>query len=204
MDSYILDLGLNNLASVSNALSRIGRQPIQISSGAQLEDLSQGIVVLPGTGNFGAACQSLDSRGFRQPLLQMVGNSNFTLLGICLGMQLLLDESHEAEGRGLGIIGGDVATWSNSSLKTHIGWSQVTPVGGHKVSPDLPEDFYFVHSFHCRPKEEQSIWLRSQFHQENFVSGVRFENVFGVQFHPEKSSGAGQRLLEWIVRNRNA
>ena len=204
MQVFIVDLGLNNLASVTNAFARLGTLPNVITTGVELEHVSKGLVVLPGNGNFGAACQKLDILELREALVNLRGSNNVTVLGICLGMQLLFESSEEAVGEGLGLIEGNVTGWTHTEKRTHIGWSSVMS-SVDDFSPDtLPEDFYFVHSFQCKPRFAAHKWLESTFDKELFVSGVRSENILGVQFHPEKSSDAGHNLIKWIVGTLNA
>ena len=199
----LLDLGLNNIGSVRNAFGDIGLAA-EIES---LETLKYGglkcnLLVIPGTGNFGAAMGKLIETGL-DTMLRNYATSGGSILGICLGMQLLFESSEEAPGiPGLSILEGQVVRLPpNLGARVHIGWSDTLvdeEVAEDVGSPSL--DFYFVHSFHCQPRATNLVTYTTEFGGSSIAAGVRHQNVVGLQFHPEKSSLAGRYVLEAETR----
>lgn len=190
----IVDYGMGNLRSVEKALERVGARP-QIGSGADLIEAADG-VVLPGVGAFPKAMSRIDQLGIAETLRQVAG-AGTPLLGICLGMQLLFESSSEGTGaRGLGLLPGDVARIEADGLKLPvIGWSPLRIVAASALTEGIDdgEPFYFVHSYAVRPRPEH---LLGEIDYGGPVPAlVGAGNVWGAQFHPEKSSGAGLRML---------
>ncbi len=190
----ILDYGMGNLRSVEKALLHVDADA-EISSDLERARSADGLI-LPGVGAFPKAMQRLRELGLDALLAERLA-AGVPVLGICLGLQLLFESSTELGGAdGLGLLSGKVEGLDAAGLKVpHIGWSPV-----HWEHPsalcDGIEDgtpFYFVHSFAPRPEPEQV--LGSAVHGEHFACAVQDGNLFGVQFHPEKSSAAGLRLL---------
>lgn len=191
----IVDYGMGNLRSVAKAFEHIGAR---ITVSADHGTLAAAdALVLPGVGAFPEAIRRIDERGLAEPIRERVA-AGAPLLGICLGMQLLFESSTENGGAdGLGLLGGHVDALRAGDLKEpHIGW---TPVGRHRDSaltaalPAAGEPFYFVHSFVVRPRPEHL--LATSRYGEEFAAIVGDGRVFGAQFHPEKSSAAGLRML---------
>lgn len=202
MDVLIVDYGLGNLWSVKSAFEFIGTA-VNITSDPRAVARAE-CLVLPGVGAFGVGMQNLHERGLVDALNEAVLDRRTPLLGICLGMQLLADASEEAPGvRGLGWIAGKVLKFRGKNLRLpHMGFSSAFPAQGD--SPILPADreatdFYFVHSYCFAPDEEAHVLARTDY-GASFVSGVRKDNIFGVQFHPEKSQSNGLRLISDFVR----
>jgi glutamine amidotransferase len=199
----ILDYGVGNLKSVHKALERIGAEAVVTSEPAALE-AARG-VVLPGVGAFGDAMKNLDRRGLVAPLLNQVQRGK-PLLGICLGMQLLFDESEEM-GRhpGLGLLPGNVVRFPDDTLSVpHVGWNQLRRASTASASPILdgiPDGAYayFVHSYYVVPKEPEDVAAATDYGPE-FASVVRRGSIWGAQFHPEKSQEVGLALLDNYVR----
>jgi glutamine amidotransferase len=191
----ILDYGMGNLRSVEKALERVGSEAV-ITSEHDDARAADGLI-LPGVGAFAAAMR----RVRELHLDALVGErleGGVPVLGICLGMQLLFSSSAENEGaEGLGLLSGDVEPLDAPGLKVpHIGW---TPVRWERGSPlieglDPEVPFYFVHSFTPRPRDQEDV-LGTAEHGERFACAVERAPLYGVQFHPEKSSAAGLRLL---------
>lgn len=196
----VVDYGMGNRRSVEKALEHVGAQA-RITSGHEEIAAADGIVV-PGVGAFPRAMRNLRDLGL-DTLLGERASAGTPLLGVCLGMQLLFDASTEHEGAaGLGLLPGEVSALRAPGRKLpHIGWNLVTFARPARISAGLPEAtaFYHVHSFACRPRREQDVAGTSEY-GETFASVVERENVFGVQFHPEKSSGHGLALLTNFVR----
>ena len=187
---------------MSNSLQNLGFdiKKIGLSNLGLLEDCD--LIVLPGTGNFGAATSimrrwEIDSR------IRDYTKLGGPVLGLCLGMQLLFDSSEESPGsKGLGLIGGSVNTLpTNSVSRVHIGWSEtvVDPYVAKSTGYDLLE-VYYVHSYHCRPIDSSVVTYVSNFAGSEVVAGVRQDNLVGLQFHPEKSSKAGSIILRHELR----
>ena len=191
----ILDYGMGNLRSVEKALERVGASAEITADHARAREADG--VVLPGVGAFPKAMERIREAGLDE-LIGERAEAGVPVLGICLGMQLIFTSSTEMEGaEGLGLVEGEVSELRADGLKVpHIGWSPVTWTRDSRLSDGLAdaEPFYFVHSFVPRPASDSDA-LGTAEHGERFVCAVERGNVFGVQFHPEKSSGAGLRLL---------
>jgi len=190
----ILDYGLGNITSVERAFQKINAQVLRTSKAEDIE--SAEALVLPGVGAFGRAMENLSQREMLTPLKGYLG-SNRPYLGICLGMQVLLSQSREhGYFKGLGIIEGSVEKLPEGVKVPHMGWNQVEPTGkGKDMFSDIPENtyFYFNHSYHVVPEEDTAASLTG--YGEQFVSAVTKGKIWGVQFHPEKSSCSGLKLL---------
>jgi glutamine amidotransferase len=199
----ILDYGVGNLKSVHKALERIGAEAAVSSDPASL-DAARGLV-LPGVGAFGDAMLNLTRRGLAAPLLDQVHRGK-PLLGICLGMQLLFDESEEmGRHRGLGLLPGNVVRFPDVTLTVpHVGWNQLRLASSPSASPivdGIPDGAYayFVHSYFVVPKAPGDVVATTEYGLE-FASVVRRGSIWGAQFHPEKSQEVGLALLENYVR----
>ena len=192
----ICDYGMGNLRSVEKAFARVGSQPERITDPEAIRD-ADGIVV-PGVGAFPEAMSRIRSQGFDAPIAERSA-AGVPVLGICLGMQLIFDSSTELDGgEGLGLLRGVVSDLDAKGRKVpHMGWA---PVRWARESPlteglGAEEPFYFVHSLAARPAADAEV-LGTAEYGERFAAVVERDNVFGVQFHPEKSSAAGLRLLQ--------
>lgn len=199
---HLVDLGIGNLGSVINMLSRAGAQVLRASEPSALAGASK--IILPGVGSFDAMVQKLDAAGFRQPLHAHV-QSGKHLLGICLGMQLLADGSDEGQLKGLGLVPGRVRRFhfegDLAKLKVpHMGWNRVAPGHNHPLGRGLQDGarFYFVHSYYFDCDAEDDVLFRTSYGHD-FASGVQRGNVMGVQFHPEKSHRFGLQLIQNFV-----
>ncbi len=188
----IVDYGMGNLRNVTRACREIGVEAV-VSSDPEVVRGAKS-VILPGVGAFGEAAKRIDEMGLREPILDHA-RAGRPLLGICLGMQLLLDSSEESPGAaGLGLIRGTVRKLSGDVKIPHIGWNDVRPVAPSPLFPDPGENpvTYFVHSF-CVGIIPETVAITE--YGVRFSASVRNANVFGVQFHPEKSQIAGLHLL---------
>ena len=190
----IVDYGMGNLRSVAKALEHVGAVA-EVSSDPQAVAAAEA-VILPGVGAFPEAMREIDRRGLRQPIVSRAGDG-VPLLGICLGMQLLFESSTENGGaEGLGLLEGGVDPVDAGGLKLpHIGWSPIRFERGCELTAGIrdEEPFYFVHSLAARPTPDELV--ASAEHGERFAAVVARDNVLGTQFHPEKSSSAGLRML---------
>ncbi len=190
----MVDYGAGNLRSVAKAFEAVGAR-VQITDRPQVLAGAKK-VVLPGVGAFGDGVAALRRRGLLEPL-QDLAQSGTPLLGICLGMQLLLDESLElGQHRGLGLIPGRVVPFDDGSLKVpHTGWNQIIPERDTPLLKGVrPGGFaYFNHGYYCRADRVATAARTS--YGVNFASVIAQGSVFGVQFHPEKSQDLGLRIL---------
>jgi glutamine amidotransferase len=193
----LIDYGMGNRRSVAKALERVGADVV-LSDDPAVLDGSDGLV-LPGVGAFPKAMGNLRERGLDE-LVVRHARAGTPLLGICLGMQLLFDRSTEFDGAdGLGVLGGEVRHLHGAPKLPHIGWNSVDWVAPSPLLDGLGDGgaFYHVHSLVVHP-DEGILGYGS--YGERFVTAVAHDNVYGVQFHPEKSSTAGLRLLENFTR----
>lgn len=191
----LLDYGMGNLRSVEKAAERVGAEIVR-SSDPEVARAADGLI-LPGVGAFPRAMGRIRELGLDAAIAEQV-EAGVPVLGICLGAQLLLSSSTELGGaRGLGMIAGEVTELHAGDLKVpHIGWSPLTVTKPSRLTDGLAseEPFYFVHSFAIRPSDGEDV-LGTAGYGETFAAAIERGNVFGVQFHPEKSSRAGLRLL---------
>jgi glutamine amidotransferase len=192
----ILDYGMGNLRSVEKALEHVGVDAIRTADLDRANEADG--LILPGVGAFPEAMRRLRESGIDEFVRERVA-AGTPLLGICLGMQLLFDSSSENEGAdGLGLLRGGIAPLRADGLKVpHIGWSPLRWERESPLADSLADEtpFYFVHSFDPRPEDDDDV-LGTAAYGERFAAAVSRPPVYGVQFHPEKSSSAGLRLLE--------
>ena len=190
----IIDIGISNIKSITRGFVtqgfsvKITSEPAQVSSADSL--------VLPGVGAFPKAMEVLHTRGLVQAV-RAYARSGRPLIGICLGMQLLFTDSSEHEHtEGLGLIPGHVVRFPVDRPVPHMGWNAVSQTRKSLLFRMIsdPSDFYFVHSFHAVPDREQDIVGVSD-HHGVFVAAVQRGNIYGTQFHPEKSQNRGLTLL---------
>lgn len=196
----VLDYGMGNRRSVEKAVERVGGAP-EITRDHDAIRAADGVIV-PGVGAFRAAMDALRELGLDELIVERVG-AGVPLLGICLGMQVLFDSSPEFGGAtGLGLLAGTVEPLRADGLRLpHIGWSTVTWRHDSPLTRYLPAEgaFYHVHSFVARPADDADV-LGTAEYGETFATAVGRDNVFGVQFHAEKSSTLGMALLEGFVQ----
>jgi glutamine amidotransferase len=204
----VVDYGMGNRRSVEKALEHVGAS-VLVSGDREPLSAAAGLVV-PGVGAFPRAMDKLREQGLDELLIERV-RAGTPVLGICLGMQLAFERSSELGGAdGLGIVRGEVRALEAGDLKLpHIGWNEVCLTGpaaaasgpGSRLIADLPERcaFYHVHSFAPVPADAQDV-LGTAEYGAPFVTAVQHGSFYGVQFHPEKSSAAGLRLLANFAR----
>lgn len=198
MKIAIINYGMGNLGSVRRAFEELGAQPLIANHPSALYDVNR--IVLPGVGAFAEGMAHLDQGGWSNALRELVGEQGKPLLGICLGMQMLAGEGHEGGVTpGLGLIPGQVRrldTLGCTLRIPHIGWNEVCHAREDVLFEGIPcaADFYFVHSYAFVPEQGEHL-LASVPYGVDITAAVRRDHVFGCQFHPEKSSRAGRRLL---------
>lgn len=195
----IVDYGVGNVGSILNMFKRLNVEASVSSSASDIERADK--LILPGVGAFDHGMGSLNSSGLRPVLDRQVLDRKTPVLGICLGMQLLTEGSEEGKEPGLGWIAGRTVKFrfepGQRKRVPHMGWNVVTPTGTDTLFRDLDEDhgFYFVHSYYVTCRSATDVLATTPYGVE-FVSAVQKDNVFGAQFHPEKSHKHGMRLLK--------
>lgn len=190
----IIDYGMGNLHSVSKAVERLGYEAVITADPQVIMDADGAI--LPGVGAFGDAMQNLRDTGL-DAVAKQYAASGKPLLGICLGMQLLFGESEEyGTHEGLGLLPGKVSRFQGEYKIPHMGWNKLSFLQGQSpLFSGLTEGHvYFVHSFHARPGLQSDLLATTDYHQP-VTAIVGRGNVFGMQFHPEKSGDLGMQLL---------
>ena len=193
----IIDYGLGNLGSVKNALAALDAPFEMVEKAEEFGQFRK--LILPGVGNFRQGMANLSSLGFLPKIHEHIQDSTRLLLGICLGFQMLFQASEEGDAAGLGILPNKVKSLKGRGSKVpHIGWNEThlpthTRLFGGLTSP---ADFYYVHSYAVIETELPGVLAGKCDYGGEFLASVESENVFGVQFHPEKSQGAGMQMLE--------
>lgn len=199
----MIDYGASNIRSAQKAFEYLGAvveltaDPAAVTQAAKL--------VLPGVGAFGAGMQALRQRAL-EPAIHAAVNKGIPLLGICLGMQFLFDASDEmGSHQGLGLIPGNVTRFnfdaSMPNLKVpHMGWNQIEHDGSHFLLQKVPDGAhtYFVHSYYCAPANPDHIIATTDYGR-SFASIVGHKNIYGIQFHPEKSQKRGLQILQNFI-----
>lgn len=198
----IVNYGMGNLGSIANMYKRIGFAT-QITSDLDVIRKAEKIL-LPGVGAFDGAMERINQGGFREVLDHKAKVEKVPVLGICLGMQLLTESSEEGVLPGLGWIPGKATRFrfDDPSLKVpHMGWNRVEIVNETPMTIGLPSEprFYFVHSYYVTTSHRQDAMLSTTF-GHSFDSGIFHDNIFGAQFHPEKSHKFGMKFLENFAR----
>jgi glutamine amidotransferase len=196
----IIDYGSGNLSSVLNAFKRLDNDVEIFSDSKKTKNYSK--LILPGVGSFKAGMDLLNKNKWTSEIKNYVKNGK-PLLGICLGMQLLFSKSEEEDiNKGLDLISGSVDKMKiEKNLKIpHVGWNNLIIKKKHPLLKDINQeiDFYFVHSYSCNPEQTDDILAEFEYGYK-YVACVAKENIFGTQFHPEKSMPAGITLLKNFI-----
>ena len=206
MNITIVDYSSGNISSVINSFGEVCKSKYKINVSSDLKIISSSDkIVLPGQGSFKSCVDSLNKiEGLNETLNQFVFDQKKLLLGICVGMQMFADVGYEeAETKGLGWIPGKVSKIDNQNGKfklPHIGWNEITIKKDSKILKNLDNKshMYFVHSYEFIPKEKNVISSTTDY-STKIVCSVEKENIFGTQFHPEKSDKLGLKLIENFV-----
>ena len=195
----VIDYGAGNLHSVKNALDFIGADSVVTDASSEIANADK--VILPGVGAFGDAMKSLEKSGLDKAVIE-TAESGKPLLGICLGLQLMFEESEETPGvKGLGIFKGKIVKIPDRGLKIpHMGWNNLTFTKKSRILKDIGENpfVYFVHSYYLSAEDESIVSAYTEY-GERLDIAVERGNVFAVQFHPEKSGDVGMKILKNFV-----
>jgi imidazole glycerol-phosphate synthase subunit HisH len=207
VDIAVVDYGMGNLRSVSKALEHVAQtKKVVVTSEPELIYEAER-VVFPGQGAMPDCIRELDLRGLRKSVIEATHQKPF--LGICIGLQMLFEHSEEGGAAGLGIFSGEVKRFASESMHDvdgnklkvpHMGWSRVDQKIKHPMWSDIEdgERFYYVHSYYVVPKEPTLIAGQTSY-PDPFTCAIAKNNLFAVQFHPEKSAQAGLQLLSNFV-----
>lgn len=203
----VIDYGMGNLGSILNMMKKIGAPAVISSKISDIEKADK--LILPGVGAFDNGMKNLSERGLIHVLNNKVIKDATPILGICLGMQLFAKRSEEGILDGLGWIDAETVRFRFEGDKTglkipHMGWNYLKIAREHHLFGDLGDNprFYFVHSYHVVCNSSEDV-LATTYYGYDFVSSINRGNIFGVQFHPEKSHKFGMRLLtNWAIGNR--
>ena len=190
----IIDYGVGNLRSVEKAFEATGHEAIVTASVDELQRAER--LVLPGVGAFAACMTALSEHGLID-LVREQAVRGIPLLGVCVGMQMLFEESNEfGKSEGLGLLKGQVHRFDDDLVVPQVGWNQIRQRRSHSLFANIPDDsfFYFVHSYFCKPSNSDAVIGETEY-GSRYASVVADKNIWGVQFHPEKSQTVGLQLL---------
>lgn len=197
----IVDYGIGNIQAFLNIFNRLGIKAQRAPNIKLLREASH--IILPGVGHFDQAMKKLNNSGLRDCLENLVINSNIPLLGICVGMQVLANKSEEGVLPGLGWISGNVRAFSNNPTWSqlplpHMGWNKLNINQSALISSennDQLSEYYFLHSYYFDAKDKSTVNATSEYGFK-FDAVINHENIYGVQFHPEKSHEYGEKILK--------
>ena len=200
----VVDYGMGNLGSILNMCRWLKIEAQVTSDAGEIQRANK--ILLPGVGAFDAAIRKINESGLRSILEKKALDEKIPIFGICLGMQLLTESSEEGILPGFGWIPAHttkfVFTGDCKPKVPHMGWNSVVKVNESPLTDALPEDsrFYFVHSYYVTTDDRQHSILTTRYGDITFDSAIQKENIFGAQFHPEKSHKFGMKILEAFAR----
>lgn len=195
----IIDYGVGNIRAFVNVYERLNIKTIVARNAADIKEATK--IILPGVGAFDYAMTKLNESGMREEIERQVLGNKIPLVGICVGMQMLAKRSDEGKLPGLGWIDAEVKLFDESliSYKTHLphmGWNNILPIGANRLLDGFSEDsrFYFLHSYYFVCNNKTNVIADTEY-GITFTSAVNNDNIYGIQFHPEKSHTNGIQLL---------
>jgi len=193
----IINYGLGNVQSFINSFKVLGISAISISDKDQLKRIDR--LILPGVGSFDSAIRKFNNSGLRDDIEDLVFNNNLPIMGVCIGMQIMANSSSEGDLSGLGWINGEVEIidQKNSLILPHMGWNEIkVEKENAKLFSNLPSKrFYFLHSYHFVTNQNSSKIAYVNY-GEDILAAISKNNIYGCQFHPEKSHSAGLSVLK--------
>lgn len=199
---YLFNTGISNFLSVEYAFKELNYKVKKISN---FEDITEeSLLVVPGVGHFDNIMHKLEESNF-QNIRSLIDDKKLNFLGICLGMQILFNDSSEGNKRGLGLLEGSVKKltdrfYDDEYISTNVGWRKVIFEQQENFSQFNDNFFYFVHQYEAVPKNENDIIAYTQKFNKNIVAAVKKENICGIQFHPEKSGQNGIKFLNSLIK----
>lgn len=202
----VVDLGVGNISAVTNLLQKIGVESVVVVDPESLEKVSR--IILPGVGSYDTAMRNLNSvRGIRATLEKKVLDDGVPVLGLCLGLQIFTHGSEEGKEKGLGWVDAICHRFplDSQGLKVpHIGWAGASDTFRSRLLTGLTPDFrfYYAHSYYVKCQTEAAVAMRTSYGVE-FDSVIEIGNIYGVQFHPEKSHRHGERVVRNFIELEN-
>lgn len=199
---YLFNTGISNFLSVEYALKELNYQVKKISN---FEDVTEdSLLVVPGVGHFDNIMNKLEESNF-QNIKSLIDDKKLNFLGICLGMQILFEDSDEGSKKGLGLFEGSVKKLTkrfhdDEHISTNVGWRKVEFVQQENLAEFNDNFFYFVHQYEVVPQNKNDIIAYTQKFNKNIVAAVKKENICGIQFHPEKSGQNGIKFLHSLIK----
>lgn len=194
----IVDYGIGNLMSVQKALEKLGAKTTLTNNPETISKSKK--LILPGVGAFGDAVKGLKAHNLENPIRDFI-KSNKPFLGICLGLQILFEESEESpDVQGLGIFKGKVVKFRTNLKVPHMGWNSIKIMKDSPILKNIDDEsyVYFVHSYYVEPRDKKTILTLTNY-DIDFTSMIWKENIFACQFHPEKSQKVGLKILENFI-----
>jgi glutamine amidotransferase len=195
----LIDYGVGNIFAFQNVYKRLDIPSKIAKSAADLNDVEK--LILPGVGSFDYAMSQLNNSGMREKLDELVLEKKVPIIGICVGMQMMGNRSDEGELDGLKWIDAEILKFDERLIQQrtklpHMGWNDVSPIEKHPLFTGLEKEaiFYFLHSFYFKCNNSNDIIANSEY-GISFSSAVNHNNIYGIQFHPEKSHQYGEKLL---------
>ena len=190
----IIDYQLGNIKAFKNIYDNLNISAEIVSKKEQFEGATH--LILPGVGSFDWAISKLNKSGLRETLDNLVLKKKIPILGVCIGLHIMASKSEEGLLSGLNWIDGNVKKFNNDNILPHMGWNQIKPFKNSMIFRDIKNlEFYFLHSFYFKVKEENHILSVTEYN-DVFTSAINRDNIYGTQFHPEKSHQSGIKLLE--------